>query len=231
MFRASLPATLPAGSTSGPYWAFVPSVRFLNVKKDASSSRVHAPRIDRQPSRPLPPARQKARAPAAAAQASAVVEADQLPGAVRDVSAVLRTPNGSTVYVLGVSHVSKASCAHVRQLIAAVSPDIVFLELCKDRVNLLVDPAELQPSMWQPVGRGATVTGVPTGPGWPTATALAARLRTARGMPVSAAEIEDDAEALLATGGLRCRASQKDDASCFQCNVGTSEQRLLSGEN
>ncbi len=44
------------------------------------------------------------------------------------------------VYILGASHVSRASCDRVRELIAAVRPDVVLVELCKDRLGLLVDP-------------------------------------------------------------------------------------------
>lgn len=44
------------------------------------------------------------------------------------------------VYILGASHVSRASCDCVRELIEAVRPDVVLVELCKDRLGLLVDP-------------------------------------------------------------------------------------------
>ena len=46
----------------------------------------------------------------------------------------------AVVYILGASHVSRASCDRVRELIAAVRPDVVLAELCKDRLGLLVDP-------------------------------------------------------------------------------------------
>ena len=46
----------------------------------------------------------------------------------------------AVVYILGASHVSRASCDRVRDLIAAVRPDVVLVELCKDRLGLLVDP-------------------------------------------------------------------------------------------
>lgn len=52
------------------------------------------------------------------------------------------------VCVLGVSHVSRQSCSHVAQLIAAISPEAVLLELCKDRVELLMDPSAPPPHHW-----------------------------------------------------------------------------------
>ena len=44
------------------------------------------------------------------------------------------------VYVLGVSHVSRESVDAVRELVQAVRPEVVLLELCKDRLRLLLDP-------------------------------------------------------------------------------------------
>lgn len=46
-------------------------------------------------------------------------------------------------YVLGVSHVSRESCDEAAELIAAVRPDVVVLELCKDRLRLLLDQVSL----------------------------------------------------------------------------------------
>ncbi len=43
------------------------------------------------------------------------------------------------VYILGVSHVSRESCQEIQELIQAVRPDVVLLELCKDRLRLLLD--------------------------------------------------------------------------------------------
>ncbi len=45
-----------------------------------------------------------------------------------------------TVYLLGTSHVSNDSSADVRVLLNATRPDIVFLELCDQRINMLVPP-------------------------------------------------------------------------------------------
>ena len=45
-----------------------------------------------------------------------------------------------TVYLLGTSHVSNDSCADVRVLLNATQPQIVFLELCDQRINMLFPP-------------------------------------------------------------------------------------------
>lgn len=45
-----------------------------------------------------------------------------------------------TVYLLGTSHVSNDSCADVRVLLNATQPQIVFLELCDQRINMLMEP-------------------------------------------------------------------------------------------
>ena len=55
---------------------------------------------------------------------------------------------GASVYILGASHVSRASCDRVAELIAAVRPDVVLVELCKDRLGLLVDPVRSLGTMW-----------------------------------------------------------------------------------
>ena len=71
-------------------------------------------------------------------------------------------------------------------------------QLCKDRTGLLVDPDAPPPqSWWTP---RLTISGVPAAPGWPTAAQLAGGLKGRGCAPVSAADIEDDAVALLATG-------------------------------
>ena len=58
--------------------------------------------------------------------------------------AVLDAPNPAapggrtTVYVLGMSHVSRRSCQDTEELVGLVRPDIVLVELCKDRVTGLI---------------------------------------------------------------------------------------------
>lgn len=50
------------------------------------------------------------------------------------------------MYVIGVSHVSKISVRQTRELIAAVSPDVVLLELCRERVDLLIPDTNIDQS-------------------------------------------------------------------------------------
>ena len=45
--------------------------------------------------------------------------------------------SGARVYLVGTAHFSKESCEDVRRVIEATQPDIVLLELCKARTNLL----------------------------------------------------------------------------------------------
>jgi hypothetical protein len=52
-----------------------------------------------------------------------------LPGSLRNTTAVLHTAEGATAYVLGISHVSKESCREIEQLIRLVKPDIVLVEV------------------------------------------------------------------------------------------------------
>ena len=52
------------------------------------------------------------------------------------------------VYILGASHVSRKSCNHAAELISHVKPDTVLLELCKDRVDLLINPSLPAPQHW-----------------------------------------------------------------------------------
>eukprot|EP00128_Syssomonas_multiformis_P009336 Colp12_sorted_trinity150504_noHs@19953 len=57
----------------------------------------------------------------------------------------LKGPYGD-VYVIGTVHVSQKSCDEVQQLIRAVKPRIVLLELCRSRENVLhVNDDEKEP--------------------------------------------------------------------------------------
>ena len=44
---------------------------------------------------------------------------------------------GAKVYLVGTAHFSKESCEDVKRVIEATQPDIVMLELCKARTNIL----------------------------------------------------------------------------------------------
>ncbi|XP_023231893.1 traB domain-containing protein-like isoform X1 [Centruroides sculpturatus] len=50
---------------------------------------------------------------------------------------LLRTPEGSKVYLVGTAHFSLSSQEDVATTIRATQPDIVMVELCKSRVNIL----------------------------------------------------------------------------------------------
>lgn len=48
--------------------------------------------------------------------------------------------NGVILYLLGSSHVSRTSCEDAKILMQHVRPDVLFVELCSQRVGLLLDP-------------------------------------------------------------------------------------------
>eukprot|EP00873_Tetraselmis_striata_P008711 jgi/Tetstr1/428975/TSEL_018950.t1 len=113
-----------------------------------------------------------------------------------------QAPDGTTrVYLLGVSHVSKADCQKVEELIRVVRPEVVMVELCQERTGLLVDGRFGDAGLWHT--RAVALAGLPAGEGWPAADALLAPLSTRPGAAVTLAQIEDDCEALLATGLFR----------------------------
>ena len=49
------------------------------------------------------------------------------------------------VYILGTAHVSKDSCEDVKLLMEHVKPDVLFVELCNQRIAILDDSVELEP--------------------------------------------------------------------------------------
>jgi len=84
-----------------------------------------------------------------------------------------------------------------------VKPDALMLELCKERVELLMPEKALDqgdPTLaWH--AEGAAVEGLPSGPGWPTQEELLSVVRTASGGPLlPPVHIEEDMRALLRTG-------------------------------
>ena len=88
--------------------------------------------------------------------------------------------------------------AQVRAAVAAIAPDVLLLELCRDRVGLLLPP-DRGPSVWH--APRVELTGAPReADGWPPAAALLAACRAAPGVPVTTADIEADCVALQATG-------------------------------
>lgn len=88
----------------------------------------------------------------------------------------------------------------VKELIRAVRPEVVMVELCKDRVGLLVDDqVEKQATnLWHT--RKVLIEGLPEDPAWPTADELKPLLQTRCGRPVTTQDIEADVYTLLSTG-------------------------------
>ena len=43
------------------------------------------------------------------------------------------------VYLLGTAHVSKDSCEDVKTLMESIKPDVLFVELCNQRIGILED--------------------------------------------------------------------------------------------
>ncbi|CAL8464277.1 g3812 [Coccomyxa elongata] len=128
----------------------------------------------------------------------------ELSAEVRRDTAVLEARNdnapGSRVkaYVLGVSHVSRESCEEAAELIASVRPDVVVLELCKDRLRLLLDQENPGKRLWHTPR--VKISGIPEGDAWPSPEQLISLLRTAPGRPVATQDIEADCSRLLETG-------------------------------
>ncbi|XP_071454410.1 uncharacterized protein [Hetaerina americana] len=54
-----------------------------------------------------------------------------------DTVTLLSTPDGGSVYLVGTAHFSKESQEDVAQVIRAVQPHVILVELCKARVNIL----------------------------------------------------------------------------------------------
>ncbi len=52
------------------------------------------------------------------------------------------------VYLLGTAHVSKDSCEDVKLLMDHVQPDVLFVELCNNRLAVLEDEPPLLNGMW-----------------------------------------------------------------------------------
>lgn len=117
----------------------------------------------------------------------------QLPADVHNTTAIL-TLGDATIYLLGISHVSKVSCNHINQLIDAVRPDTVFLELCKDRTGLLIKESTL-PTMWY--SPNVEIVGQD---GKPTQQELLSMLLASKSQPVTVSDIEKDVAMLMSTG-------------------------------
>ncbi|KAL6762267.1 hypothetical protein V8C86DRAFT_2518932 [Haematococcus lacustris] len=150
----------------------------------------------------------------------------KLPDSLLNSVVVLDAPNPAApggvtkVYLLAMSHVSKVSVDQVRQLVRSVRPEVLGLELCKDRLGLLVDGQEdsVARQLWH--CRRIMVEGLPAGPEWPKEEQVKQLLRCQPGKPVSSADIEADVNTLLATGLFRsgkpaCQNAGMDEAPAF----------------
>lgn len=104
------------------------------------------------------------------------------------------------VYILGMSHVSRQSCNLAAQLIAAVEPEVVLLELCKDRVDLLIDPSAAPPQHWH--SDSVDFQGLAQQPHstYNACIALKSRLKCQPGTAFSACDIEQDCVQLMSSG-------------------------------
>lgn len=104
-----------------------------------------------------------------------------------------------------MSHVSKKSVDQVHELIRLVRPEVVAVELCKERLGLLVDPEEelKGPKVWH--SRKIRVEGLPAADTpeaaeWPSQEELLPLLLSRPGRPVTQQDIEADVVTLLSTG-------------------------------
>lgn len=104
------------------------------------------------------------------------------------------------VYILGMSHVSRHSCTHVSQLIATVKPELVLLELCKDRVGLLIDPELPQPLYWHSRSVRLECSTAQQPSVQRACDSLLRKLQCQPGKAFSAYQIEQDCAQLLSSG-------------------------------
>jgi pheromone shutdown protein TraB len=102
------------------------------------------------------------------------------------------------VFILGISHVSKPSCSHIKELIVATQPDVVLVELDKDRVPLLVDPSESTPDLWSV--SNLTISGNNKNNKNNNNDELLSTLKCSNGFPVTFPDLDEDAKTLLSTG-------------------------------
>ena len=128
------------------------------------------------------------------------------PSALGNNVAVVKIPNpqvdgGQTeAYILGISHVSAKSCDDIRDTIGRLKPDIVMIELCKDRTALLADK-DIGTQTWHT--RKISLFGSTFSDAWPSQKELLSLLNMRVGYPVSVSDIEDDVVTLLSTGLFR----------------------------
>lgn len=139
-------------SQAGPPWA---PRRFTGLAT-TSLLDLSAPQLPSHTWHPLPaPCPTQAGSPAAAPAAEV-----PLPKPLRDATAVLTSASGSKVYVLGVSHVSKESCAQIEELVNPMNHKVFFFFLNYSWLggsNFIAGSLSLGADLW--VGRYVPLTG------------------------------------------------------------------------
>ena len=146
----------------------------------------------------------------------------------------LQAQRGSVqIYILGASHVSQRTCKHIVQLISAIKPDVALLELCKDRVDLLISPSTPVPQHWH--SRVINFQSSFTQQASSVASAcqhLLSGLRCQPGKAFSAYDIEQDCIQLLSSGLFASvqpvtQPASVSDAPMFVCTGSQVRDALL----
>lgn len=86
-------------------------------------------------------------------------------------------------------------------LIETIRPDVVMIEVCKDRLGLLATPFPRGERVWHTPS--VRISGIPDLPGFPTTEELLSILICKPGRPITAMDIEADARTLQGTGLFR----------------------------
>lgn len=67
----------------------------------------------------------------------AIMNIDEFDNNLPDTVSLIRCPNGSKIYLVGTVHFSIESQNDVSKVIETVRPDVVLVELCASRINIL----------------------------------------------------------------------------------------------
>ncbi|GMH40648.1 hypothetical protein BSKO_08552 [Bryopsis sp. KO-2023] len=195
---------MEVGNLPGPtavHRCFLTRVPSLGSK----TSLARSPLASRVPLRSCPVAsRRTGKCSAVAAEESPSPSLFDLPKHLREPVAIVEAKNPdapgekTTCYILGISHVSQNSCDQIEDLINAVEPEVVLVELCKDRVGLLTDRNTQGTQTWH--ARKVSMTGASMGEGWPSEKEILSLCKACRGRPIQVQDIEDDVFTLLSTG-------------------------------
>ncbi|KAH7616177.1 hypothetical protein Ndes2526B_g08279 [Nannochloris sp. 'desiccata'] len=190
----------PFSFGQGPYYSRISdndvSKARSNQRQRISSAGTHSVRPTRANSSPSVLATASSSASTAPPNNNTSIR--HLPEDLRNATAVVKAGD-TEIYILGISHVSKVSVSHIQQLIATLKPDLVALELCRDRTGLLIPENSPPPQRFH--APSVTITGYsPEDKNWPTLQQLTSRLKSEIQDDISASEIEDDVIELLSSG-------------------------------